>query len=138
MGSHRAWLCIGRWPQVFLGIAFNGGALLIWTAQTGSLAWAAVVLYAAGISWTLFYDTIYAHQDTEDVLMGLAVVLAAIERSVPSLMIALCGPWAMGWHLVWQLSRFDAEDNDKLLYLFQSNRNAGLIPLPFFAVAYFL
>ncbi len=54
------------WPQVFLGIAFNWGALLAWTAHTGSLSLAPVILYLAGIAWTLFYDTIYAHQDTED------------------------------------------------------------------------
>ncbi len=54
------------WPQVFLGLAFNWGALLAWTAHTGSLGWPAVVLYLSGIAWTLFYDTIYAHQDKED------------------------------------------------------------------------
>jgi 4-hydroxybenzoate polyprenyltransferase len=155
------------WPQVFLGLAFNWGALLAWSAQTGSLGWPAVVLYVAGISWTLFYDTIYAHQDTEDdaligvkstarlfgdktsmwlryfligtvLLLGLAVVIAAIDRSFLSLVVALGGPWAMGWHLMWQLGRFDAEDNDRLLMLFRSNRDAGLIPLLFFAVAFFL
>ena len=60
------------WPQVFLGLAFNWGALLAWTAHSGSLGWPAVTLYAAGIAWTLFYDTIYAHQDTEDdALIGI-------------------------------------------------------------------
>jgi len=54
------------WPQVFLGLAFNWGALLAWAAHTGSLAWPPVVLWLAGIAWTLFYDTIYAHQDKED------------------------------------------------------------------------
>ncbi|MDH3262743.1 MAG: 4-hydroxybenzoate octaprenyltransferase [Paracoccaceae bacterium] len=54
------------WPQVFLGLAFNWGALLAWTAHTGSLGLPALLLYAAGIAWTLFYDTIYAHQDKED------------------------------------------------------------------------
>ena len=54
------------WPQIFLGLAFNWGALLAWTAHTGRLEWPAVVLYLAGIAWTLFYDTIYAHQDKED------------------------------------------------------------------------
>ena len=54
------------WPQVFLGLAFNWGALLAWVAHTGSLSWPPVILYLAGISWTLFYDTIYAHQDKED------------------------------------------------------------------------
>jgi 4-hydroxybenzoate polyprenyltransferase len=155
------------WPQVFLGLAFNWGALLAWAAHTGSLGWPAIVLYIAGISWTLFYDTIYAHQDTEDdaligvkstarlfgdrtniwlryfmagtvLLLGLAVVLVTIDRSVLSLVVALGGPWAMGWHLMWQLGRFDPEDNDRLLMLFRSNRDAGLIPLPFFALAFFL
>jgi 4-hydroxybenzoate polyprenyltransferase len=60
------------WPQVFLGLAFNWGALLAWTAHTGSLGWPAVFLYLGGIAWTLFYDTIYAHQDAEDdALIGI-------------------------------------------------------------------
>lgn len=152
------------WPQVFLGLAFNWGALLAWAAHTGSIGPAPIILYLAGISWTLFYDTIYAHQDTEDdaligvkstarlfgdktrqwlrlfltvmvILFGAAVVMACVERSILSLVIAIGGPWAMGWHMTWQLTRFDADDNDTLLRLFRSNRNAGLIPLPFFAVA---
>ncbi|MEN8896401.1 MAG: UbiA family prenyltransferase, partial [Yoonia sp.] len=45
------------WPQAFLGIALNWGALLLWAAHAGSLGWAPVMLYAAGICWTLFYDT---------------------------------------------------------------------------------
>jgi 4-hydroxybenzoate polyprenyltransferase len=155
------------WPQAFLGLAFNWGALLAWTAHTGSLGWPAVVLYKAGIAWTFFYDTIYAHQDAEDdaligvkstarlfgestprwlryfmvatvTLFGVAVILAAIDRSVLSLVVALGGPWAMGWHLAWQQRSFDPEDGSKLLKLFRSNRDAGLIPLPFFAVAMFL
>ncbi len=54
------------WPQVFLGLAFNWGALLAWAAHAGEVPLAALFLYAGGIAWTLFYDTIYAHQDTED------------------------------------------------------------------------
>ncbi|SIS81716.1 4-hydroxybenzoate polyprenyltransferase [Gemmobacter megaterium] len=54
------------WPQVFLGLAFNWGALLAWAAHDGTLAWPALVLWLSGIAWTLFYDTIYAHQDKED------------------------------------------------------------------------
>jgi 4-hydroxybenzoate polyprenyltransferase len=155
------------WPQVFLGLAFNWGALLAWSAHTNSLSVAPVVLYVAGIAWTLFYDTIYAHQDTEDdaligvkstarlfgdrtnvwlrwfmvgtvVLFATAVIFAVIDRSILSLVIALCGPWAMGLHLMWQLTRFDADDGPGLLRLFRANRDAGLIPLPFFAVAYFV
>jgi len=54
------------WPQVFLGLAFNWGALVAWAAQSGTLPPAAIVLWLSGIAWTLFYDTIYAHQDKED------------------------------------------------------------------------
>jgi 4-hydroxybenzoate polyprenyltransferase len=54
------------WPQVFLGLAFNWGALLAWAAHAGDVPVAALFLYAGGIAWTLFYDTIYAMQDVED------------------------------------------------------------------------
>ena len=54
------------WPQLFLGLNFNWGALLGWTAVTGRLAWPPILLYLGGICWTLGYDTIYAHQDKED------------------------------------------------------------------------
>ncbi|KAM0842489.1 hypothetical protein ACQ4PT_058332 [Festuca glaucescens] len=55
------------WPQAFLGLTFNWGALLGWAAIKGSLHPAVILpLYTAGICWTLVYDTIYAHQDKED------------------------------------------------------------------------
>jgi len=61
------------WPQFFLGLAFNWGALLGYAAVRGACDWSVVVpLYCAGICWTLFYDTIYAHQDkTDDVIVGV-------------------------------------------------------------------
>jgi len=56
-----------NWPQLVLGLTFNWGALLGWCAARGSLdASVCFPLYAAGICWTLLYDTIYAHQDTDD------------------------------------------------------------------------
>jgi len=62
---------ITYWPQLFLGLTFNWGALLGWAAVKGGLDLSAAVLYAAGIFWTLGYDTIYAHQDKEDdILIG--------------------------------------------------------------------
>ncbi len=58
------------WPQAFLGLTFNWGALVGWTAVTDSIAlpgfWPAVVLYLAGVAWTLGYDTVYAHMDKDD------------------------------------------------------------------------
>ena len=152
------------WPQVFLGVAFNWGALLAWTAHSGRLEAPALVLYLAGIAWTLFYDTIYAHQDAEDdaligvkstarlfgensprwlrrflvatvVLMAAAVILAVPSGQTLALMLALGGVWAMGWHMHWQLRRLKLEDTARLLRLFRSNRDAGLLPVLFFAAA---
>jgi 4-hydroxybenzoate polyprenyltransferase len=54
------------WPQMFLGLAFNWGVLVAWAAHAGTLPPAAILLWLSGIAWTLFYDTIYAHQDKED------------------------------------------------------------------------
>lgn len=54
------------WPQAFLGLTFNWGAIMGWTAVTGHIGWGAILLYAAGFCWTLVYDTIYAHQDARD------------------------------------------------------------------------
>jgi len=55
------------WPQIFLAITFNLGALIGWsTVSNGELSAPAFMLYAAGIFWTLGYDTIYAHQDKKD------------------------------------------------------------------------
>ena len=60
------------WPQAVLGLTFNWGALVGWAAVRGDLGWPAVVLYAAGLLWTLGYDTVYAHQDKEDdILIGV-------------------------------------------------------------------
>ena len=54
------------WPQAWLGLTFNWGALLGFAAQMGSIDVADVMLYAGLIFWTLGYDTIYALQDRED------------------------------------------------------------------------
>ena len=54
------------WPQLILGLTFNWGALMGWTAITGSISLSPILLYLLGIFWTLGYDTIYAHQDRED------------------------------------------------------------------------
>jgi len=60
---------ITNWPQAFLGLTFNWGALVGFLAISGATFYNPMVtvpLYLAGVSWTLVYDTIYAHQDKED------------------------------------------------------------------------
>jgi len=54
------------WPQMFLGLTFNWGALVGYVAVTGAVSPSAFLLYIACIFWTLGYDTIYAHQDIKD------------------------------------------------------------------------
>jgi 4-hydroxybenzoate polyprenyltransferase len=155
---------ITYWPQIVLGLAFSWGALMGWAAAFGRLDLPAVLLYAGSIAWVIGYDTIYAHQDAEDdaligvkstarlfgeatprwlrrflvatvLLLGLAAILAGVRGSPMALALALGGPWAMGWHLAWQLRLFDPQDGPGLLRLFRSNRNAGLIPVLAFALA---
>lgn len=142
------------WPQVFLGLAFNWGALLAWAAHANALGWAPLAAYAGGIAWTLFYDTIYAHQDREDdALMGIRStarlfgartgrwlagflvaaaallalsVLAAASGPVPRA-LGLAGVLGFAAHLGWQLRVLDVHAPETCLRLFRSNRDAGLI-----------
>ena len=41
----------------------------------------------------------------------------------------------MAAHMTWQMRKLDLGDNDRLLMLFRSNRDAGLLPVLFFAGA---
>jgi 4-hydroxybenzoate polyprenyltransferase len=153
------------WPQVFLGLAFNWGAVLAYTAVAGEFRLPSGLLYLAGISWTLFYDTIYAHQDKDDdaligvkstarlfgdnthrwlrwfmmiavLLMATAIVLTVLPANNPlSLALALGAAWAFGWHLAWQNRVLEIDDPAKCLELFRANRNPGLIVVLFLAAA---
>ena len=136
-----------------------------WAAHTGSLGWPPVLLYLAGMAWTLFYDTVYAHQDKEDdaligvkstarlfgeatgrwlfaflvgvvLLMALAAIVAlAPQRAGLALVVAIGGAWGIGWHLAWQMRRLDIDAPEVCLRLFRSNREAGLIPVAAFTLA---
>ena len=54
------------WPQVFLGITFSWGALIVSLQFNQSVTFQFGLLYIACIFWTLGYDTIYAYQDKKD------------------------------------------------------------------------
>ena len=143
---------ITYWPQFFLGLAFNWGALLGWAAVRGEIEAPALILYVAGIFWTLGYDTIYAHQDKEDdVLIGVkssALALGATTR--PWLFVFYAGAiaftaWAgyeagMAWpfyvaltagvaQLAWQAARIALDDPHDCLAKFKSNRLYGWLLL---------
>ena len=54
------------WPQLFLGITFNYGLILGWTAFKGEIDLIPIIFYCGAIFWTLGYDTIYGYQDIKD------------------------------------------------------------------------
>jgi 4-hydroxybenzoate polyprenyltransferase len=139
---------ITHWPQLFLGLNFNWGALIGWTAVAGSLGRPAILLYLGGICWTLGYDTIYAHQDKEDdARIGVkSSALALGARTRPFLVIvyaaaaalwgaagAVAGLGALFYlalaaaflQLLWQTARVDTGDPGDCLAKFRSNRIVG-------------
>lgn len=140
------------WPQFVLGLAFNWGALLGYAAVKGACDWSVVLpLYAAGICWTIVYDTIYAHQDkTDDVLVGVksTALLFGEKGTVPALagfavgMVAMLGvagycssqtsPYyfavlASAFHLCRQISSLDVNDVDDCWKKFVSNTRLGML-----------
>ena len=140
------------WPQAWLGLTFNWGALMGYAAVTGKLSISTALLYVAGIFWTLGYDTIYAHQDKEDdaligvkssarrlgektkpalwLFFGAVIALFAVAGLLESFsafyFIALA-PAAL--HFTWQARSVDIDAPGSCLAIFKSNREAGLLLL---------
>jgi len=138
------------WPQAWLGLTFNWGALLGFAAASGQLSLPALLLYASGVFWTLGYDTIYAIQDVEDdalagvkssarrlgekapravasfYLLALAFALAASVVAGLGLGFSI-GLIGMAIHLGLQARRVRIDDGALALKLFRSNTGAGLI-----------
>src|SRR3954469_5399930 len=77
------------WPQIVLGLAFSWGALMGFAVTFGRIDATALVLYAGSIAWVIGYDTIYAHQDTEDdALIGIkSTALLFGARTKPAVMV---------------------------------------------------
>jgi len=138
------------WPQFILGLTFNWGALLGWTAVRDQLNWPAVILYLAGVFWTLGYDTIYAHQDKkDDVLVGVKstalkfgkttriwlsgfyattlILLALMGNLAGVSQVYFLGVAVCGAHLFWQVWTVDIENPADCHSKFKSNRDFGLL-----------
>jgi len=152
IGSYPFMKRVTYWPQIFLGLNFNWGALVGWTAVMGALSRPAALLYLGGVFWTIGYDTIYAHQDKEDdALIGVkSSALALGSRTRPWLFVFYAAAillWGMAgraaglgggfWvglaaaavQLAWQAARVDIDRPADCLAKFRSNRAVGWLLL---------
>jgi len=138
------------WPQAFLGLTFNWGALMGAASIKGEITFASIMLYIACFCWTMGYDTIYAHQDKEfDVLLGLkstAIKFSHYTKKYLSLfygIMILC-LWIAGvsadlgisyhavlilggLHLLWQIYDVKLDQPADCLAKFRSNFYFGFI-----------
>ena len=137
------------WPQLFLGLAFNWGALVGWTSQTGSLALPPLLLYVGGILWTIGYDTIYALQDVEDdaligvrstarlfgrrarLLVALFYAATVVLWVAAGLLVGAGWPFLLGMLVVigilgWQIRTLQPNEPANALVRFRANHWVGL------------
>jgi len=78
------------WPQLFLGITFNYGLILGWTAVSSELNILPVLFYFGAIFWTLGYDTIYGYQDIkDDEIIGLKSTSIKFKNN-PNKFLIIC------------------------------------------------
>jgi len=152
---------ITYWPQFFLGLNFNWGALMGYAAASGTLGWPSYLLYAGGICWTLGYDTIYAHQDKEDdALIGVKSSALALGNNTRPFLFAFYGAAALLWaaagfsaglgywfflalgfaaaQMAWQAGSVELDDSGDCLAKFKSNRVTGWLLLAGIAAAHVL
>ena len=74
---------ITYWPQLFLGITFNWGIIMAWSAINNNISLEIITLYVAAIFWTLGYDTIYGAQDmSDDEIIGLKSTAIKFKKNI--------------------------------------------------------
>ena len=139
------------WPQLFLGVTFNYGLLLGWTATKGVIDIIPLVFYFGAIFWTLGYDTIYGYQDIKDdeiiglkstsikfkkkpyiflkacylILFSTIIILGILENFN---MIYYFFSLIIGYHLfLYQLKNVDLGNPVSCLKIFKSNNLLGFI-----------
>ena len=139
------------WPQLFLGITFNYGLILGWTAIKGEIDIVTIVFYLGAIFWTLGYDTIYGYQDIkDDEIIGLkstSIKFKGYEKKFLFicysclLILFLFGGYIMAFnnifyflmiipflHLfLYQIKNFKSKEPENCLKIFKSNNIFGLI-----------
>ena len=141
------------WPQLFLGITFNFGLILGWTAIKGEINIVPILFYLGAIFWTLGYDTIYGYQDIkDDEIIGLKSTSIKFKGNEKKflficysllLTLFLIGGYFMKFnnlfyflaiipflHLFfYQIKNFKSKDTKNCLKIFKSNNLFGLIIL---------
>ena len=139
------------WPQLFLGITFNYGLILGWTAIKGEISIVPVLFYLGAIFWTLGYDTIYGYQDIkDDEIIGLKSTSIKFKGKAKKFLFAcytsllfffLIGGYKMDFHVsyyllavipfihlfIYQMKIFNLKDPSSCLKAFKSNNLFGLI-----------
>ncbi len=141
-----------NYPQFFLGLTFNWGVLVGWTAVTGQLSTLqeAFPLYASGVCWTLIYDTLYGYQDRkDDKKLGLKSTSLYLGDK-PQIPLTACAVAMMGGfaatgiaadmgtlyyagtataisHTLWQIWTADIDDPKNLWARFESNKYTGAV-----------
>tara|TARA_Y100000992_G_scaffold298155_1_gene262868 strand:+ start:16 stop:882 length:867 start_codon:yes stop_codon:yes gene_type:complete len=142
---------ITYWPQLFLGITFNYGLILGWTAIKGQIDLVAILFYIGAIFWTLGYDTIYGYQDVkDDEIIGLKSTSIKFKGKAKqflftcySLLIIffIIGGYNMNFHVsfyflsiipflhlfFYQMKIFKYKDPASCLRAFKSNNIFGLV-----------
>jgi len=141
---------ISWWPQLFLGLTFNWGALMGWAAITNTVPPAAIFLYLGGVFWTLGYDTIYAHQDKiDDARIGVKSTALRLGKSsktaITAFFVIAVLFWGIsGWcagagnlyfsilllvelHLLCQICFVNLDDPTSCRTVFCSNSYLGLL-----------
>ena len=139
------------WPQLFLGITFNYGLLLGWTAIQGQVNITVILFYLGAIFWTLGYDTIYGYQDIkDDEIIGLKSTSIKFKGKEKKflficysflLIFFIIGGYLMKFNFAYfifllfpflhlffyQIKNFNFNDPEKCLKIFRSNNFFGLI-----------
>ena len=139
------------WPQLFLGITFNYGLILGWTAVNGKLEIIPILFYIGAIFWTLGYDTIYGYQDIkDDEIIGLKSTSIKFKGKAREFLFVcyafviiffIVGGFKMNFHFsyyililiplvhlfLYQIKKFDLNNPSSCLNAFKSNNLFGLI-----------
>ena len=139
------------WPQLFLGITFNYGLILGWTAIKGQMDLVPFIFYLGAIFWTLGYDTIYGYQDIkDDEIIGLKSTSIKFKGTAKKflylcytflILLFLVGGYYMEFHHIYyllilipffhlfffQMKIFNSNNPTSCLRAFKSNNFFGLI-----------